>query len=407
MTKPLTFLKWIIRLSLFGLILGLGTMAALQVDETKSLARIDLSDAPVQTMTKPNGTETLYASVSGDTPTAGFYRSADNGHTWENIGAGPDVANSLMTVQPDDEAVLYAGGVGGPLETTKNLWRSKDGGQTWNKFNLNLPANPDHILPDITAMTVDPQQPGVLYVGTGGQGIYRFETNHLGYELVGGTSLYNAQVKSVVVGADSQLFTLTTDGLFTTSEDKPWQQITAPDYPTSLAVSLEKGQTLYMGSVSTGVYRSQDEGKTWENLSKGLDLIPGAALRVTTLGVDEAHADHVAIATAYGVGSHLAPGHLYESTDGGEQWTEVAELKQLVTELTLNRGMLHAMTSDGLVSYQGQLYQEPVVPVSALASQLGLEGLSQPSGSQLLILVLTVSLATLVLLKPVQWLRLE
>jgi photosystem II stability/assembly factor-like uncharacterized protein len=109
-----------------------------------------------------------------------------------------------------------------------------------------------------------------------------------------------------------------------------------------------------VGCISTGAYRTTDGGQTWEPISNGLEMIPGAALRVTALAVDEQDPNHVVAATAYGVGRsavQLVPWGIYESSDAGRSWTKLAEADSVVMQLTINQGVISAATANGLARY--------------------------------------------------------
>jgi photosystem II stability/assembly factor-like uncharacterized protein len=254
------------------------------------------------------------------------------------------------------------------------------------------------MVPTVTALSVDPNQPGVLYVGTDGQGVYRFDEGRNSYELLGGVSLYNAHVNGLVVGPDSRVYALTGEGLFV-SEGQAWQKLeTLPELAVSLAIAPGDPQVVYAGGASTGAFRATDGGQTWERVSNGLEMIPGVALRVTALAVDEQDAGHVVLATAYGVGSRLARGSIYESSDAGLNWTKLAEADGLVLSLTLNRGLVYAATSNGLARY-GQ-----TTAAASAISVPDLSPLANPTGIQMLILVLTLAMAGLALVGRKEWL---
>jgi photosystem II stability/assembly factor-like uncharacterized protein len=399
-TPKVSLLSWAIRIGLFILTLGIGTVATLLVGEMEGLARADLSHAPVRTMTAATDGQALYATVSNDSQD-GIYRSDDNGRTWQFANFGPGVALNALAVHPTNKSVLYAGAPGGQVAKTNNLWRSDDGGQTWRPFFLSLPSQVDGLIPAVTSLVVDPNQPQALYVGTDGQGVYRFDvgSDGQGYELVGGVSLYDAHVTKLVVGPDSRVYALTANGLFSSIDDDDWQKLESfPEYPVSLAVAPTDPETLYAGSSSSGAWRSTDGGETWEQISDGLGLVPGASLRVTALAVDEADSWHVAAATAYGIGKQLAGGGIYESEDGGRSWTQLAEIEDLVTDLTFNDGVIHAVTPKGLARYGEPIKSSP-------AASSGLQALADLSGAQILILALTTGLAGLVLVAQKDWFK--
>jgi photosystem II stability/assembly factor-like uncharacterized protein len=394
-------LNWLVRITLFVVILTLGTATALVSGETQGMAMADLSDASVHALATAAQGQTIYADVHGDATTAGIYRSNDNGLTWQAVSAGPGVPLNALAVHPANKQVLFAGAEGGPVATTSNLWRSDDGGHAWRKFYLSLPTNPDGLVPAVTALATDPQQAEVLYVGTAGQGVYRFDvgTDGHGYTLVGNVSLYDAYVKGLVIGSDSKVYALTNRGLFVNS-GADWDKLeTVPEASVSLVVAPGNPKTLYVGTPSSGIYRSQDGGKSWKSISAGLNIAPGVALRVTALAVDENDPDRVVAATAYGLGSKLAGGGVYESRDGGNQWAKLGETADVVEKLSINQGTVYAATSKGLTHYgEPSAEDQPVIPVPAL------QPLANPSGLQLAILILTLVMAGLVLVGRVEWL---
>jgi photosystem II stability/assembly factor-like uncharacterized protein len=390
-------LNLIARIGLFFLILGLGTLAALVMGETKGLALADLSGASVQAVATTLQDQVWYAGLSDGPQPTGIYRSDDRGLTWQMVNSGPGLPVNALAVHPANESVLYAGTAGGPLTTATSVWRSDDGGQTWHKFFLSLPANPYRLVPAVTALAVDPQQPEVLYVGTDGQGVYRFDEKRLGYELLGGLSLYNAYVKDVVIGPDSQIYALTNNGLFVTRGDS-WQKLESlPEVAVSLAVAPSDPQTLYAGCPSSGAYRSTDGGQTWESISHGLGIVPGVALRVTALAVDEWDSQRVVAGTAYGLGSRLAGQGIYESRDGGHHWTKVGDADGLVKRLITADGAIYAATTTGLRRYGNLSEPAPTISLSDLRR------LASPTANQVLILSLTVGLAIVALLGRLEW----
>lgn len=400
--KKERMLNWGVRVILFAVILTLGTAAALVTGESQGLAMADLSTASVQAVTSAAQDNVLYADVKNEATETGIYRSDDKGRTWQLVSASPGPALNALAVHPVNNQVVFAGAEGGPLATTNNLWRSDDGGRTWRKFFLSLPASPDGIIPAVKALAVDPHQPGLLYVGTDGQGVYSFDVgaDGYGYTLVGDVSLYDAHVKGLVVSNDSQVYALTNNGLFVNSGDK-WHRLeTLPELPISLAVAPGDSSVLYAGTPSSGVYRSTDGGQSWESVSAGLDLMPGASLRVTALTVDAENPMRVIVATAYGVGSQLAGGGVYESLDGGEQWRKLGETENLVEQLNLSDGAVVAVTSKGLVTYgESAFAASPAMPIPAL------QPLANPNGLQIGILILTVIMAGLALVGRLEWLR--
>lgn len=387
----------LMRLGLFTLVLGMGTIAAIMADETPGLALADLPKVSVQSMTATTHGNVEYIALHDGLYQSRLYRSDDRGQTWQRAGAESDFTIQALAAHPINGSILYAGADGGPMEAVHSVWRSVDGGQTWQPFYLNFPASPEGIIPAVTAIAVDPNRPGVLYVGTDGQGVYRFEEGTGGYELVGSSSLTPRHIKNLVMGSNSHLYGLTNDGLFVMEGDTWTELASLPELPVSLAVAPTDPQLLYVGGTSTGVYRSGDGGQNWQPVSEGLGLVPGVALRVTALIVDQQDPLHVMAATAYGLGSHLAPGGLYESQNAGRSWAKVTDIEDIVMQLSLQDHAIYGATIHGL-----ERYEKSVEPASAHAIT-GLPLLSGLTGTQLLIVVLTVAIAGLMLIGRTEW----
>jgi photosystem II stability/assembly factor-like uncharacterized protein len=174
-------LRSLVRIGLFALILALGTAGALVAGETEGMALVGLSGASVQSVAASSQGNVMYAALTGGPQPAGIYRTDDSGRTWRVVSSGPGVAVNALAVHPIHDAVVYAGTAGGPAATADSLWRSDNGGETWHRFRVGLPADAYGQVPAVTALTMDPGQPDVLYVGTDGQGAYRFDLGaHIG-----------------------------------------------------------------------------------------------------------------------------------------------------------------------------------------------------------------------------------
>src|SRR5688572_20159077 len=153
-------LTLIIRIVVFIFLVGLGLTLILLLDEQPGLALVDLSDTPVQTVATGTDGAFLYMALE-DESQPGLYRSNTENGTWQFVGPGPGVPLNTLVVHPVNRTVLFAGSEGGPIAETNNLWRSEDGGQSWRKFFLSLPAQPDGVIPAVTSLAVDPNRPEV------------------------------------------------------------------------------------------------------------------------------------------------------------------------------------------------------------------------------------------------------
>lgn len=388
--KKMNFLS---RFTLFNLILGFGTMVALLLGESTGLALADLSNTSVPAMTRVSNGDTLYAALGNHKQ--GIYRSNDSGHSWQLISRGPHVEINALATSPKAKNMLYAGTAGGFDSTQASLWYSSNGGKNWKQYEYSLPTSANGQYPAVNVLTVDPNRPGILYIGTEGQGIYRVQSGYGGYTPVGGAPFQNLYVKDIVVTVDSPIYAVTTEGLLVIEGDA-WRKIeTLPDGAVSLAVDPVNPNTLYVGTVGYGAYRSTDGGQTWQAINNGLSWQPGVLLRVSAIAVDRDNPQHVALATAYSVGSHLLAEGIFESFDAGQNWSQVADIGELVKRLTIKDGGIYAVTANGLTRYGAPLSPAPMLQFRNL--------FSNPTAMQGLVLVLTIVFAGLVLLGRVEW----
>ena len=89
----------------------------------------------------------------------GVYRSADGGQTWKNVGLAETRHIARIRIHPSDPDLVYVAALGhafGPNEE-RGIYRSRDGGDTWDRI---LSRSPDAGAIDLS---MDPRDPRVLY----------------------------------------------------------------------------------------------------------------------------------------------------------------------------------------------------------------------------------------------------
>ncbi|GAA1375950.1 S8 family serine peptidase [Catellatospora chokoriensis] len=199
-----------------------------------------------------------------------FGRSDDGGRTWSEVFTGTEKPTSLL-IHPADPNRVYAG-----FErlSGQGLTVTLDGGRTWKNLYLDERVN---------ALAGDPADAKRLWLGMN-SGLYRSDD--------GGVTLTKV--------ADGQVIALRVDGRrlavggpsIRTSTDGGRTFRTADTGSLDLMVSdfAAKGDTLYAATTTwsayglakggRGVLRSVDGGRTWHNISSGLQN-----LDVTTLAV--------------------------------------------------------------------------------------------------------------------------
>ncbi len=191
------------------------------------------------------------ACIRGDvTYGDGVYRSTDGGQTWSNVGLSDTRHIGKVRVHPTNPDLVYVAALGhayGPNDE-RGVFRSKDGGNTWEKV---LFRSEDAGAIDLS---MDPNNPRILYASI-------WETRRTPWSLISGGP--GSGIFKSVDGGDS------------------WTEITDnPGLPGGLkgrigvAVSPAKSGRVWatIEAEDCGVYRSDDGGDTWELVSDERDL---------------------------------------------------------------------------------------------------------------------------------------
>ncbi|MFN3953996.1 MAG: WD40/YVTN/BNR-like repeat-containing protein [Pararhodobacter sp.] len=109
----------------------------------------------------------------------GVWRSADGGRSWDDITAGlPSTFGFPIQVHPRDPATLWTlplnGDMAGrfPPDAAAAVWRSRDGGQSWQALREGLPQTSCFFTVLRQAMAGDTRDPAGLYFGTNSGSVF-------------------------------------------------------------------------------------------------------------------------------------------------------------------------------------------------------------------------------------------
>ncbi len=131
-------------------------------DNQTSQAIGALAVAPTDPKTVWAGTGEAWAIRDSDMQGDGIYKSTDAGATWKNMGLVEGGRIGRIIVHPTDPNTVYAcvaGRLTGPQEE-RGVFRTKDGGQTWQRV---LFVNPNT---GCSGLSMDAKDPNFMVAGT-------------------------------------------------------------------------------------------------------------------------------------------------------------------------------------------------------------------------------------------------
>lgn len=138
-----------------------------KIDGDKLANVYDLQVSPQDALTIYAAVKTHYDSLNNKTLTGGVYRSKDGGQNWSKILSDDKVRS--MVINPQNTDIIYAATGDDPYyddSIQAGLYKSIDGGDTWFLANNFPNTNSQYI-------TLDPNDPTILYVGSNGSGVWR------------------------------------------------------------------------------------------------------------------------------------------------------------------------------------------------------------------------------------------
>lgn len=212
-----------------------------------SIGAVAVAESDPNVIYVGEGEQTLRGNVSSG---RGLWRSTDAGKSWNFIGLKDSEHIGRIRVHPKNPDLVYVAAIGNLWKpsNTRGLYRSKDGGQNWERilFESDKAGAVDLIL--------DPNNPRIIFAST-------WEMKRNGYRMDSG-------------GPGSKLWKSTDGG-------DTWTDITRnPGLPTGVngiigvTVSPQNSERVWaiIENQEGGVFRSDDGGATWRKTSADRNL---------------------------------------------------------------------------------------------------------------------------------------
>lgn len=245
---------------------------------------------------------TFYMGATG----GGVWKTEDYGISWKNVSDGYFDSPSIGAIQvyQNNPDIVYVGtgsdGIRSNVIVGKGVYKSTDAGKSWKSIGLKNAGL-------IGAVEINPENPDIVFVAAIGQpfqpnqdrGVYRTKD--------GGESWKQVLFIADTVGiADIEFAPDNADIIYAAAwrtERKPW--------------------TIISGGENGGIYKSSDGGNTWSKIEKGL---PGGIIGKIDLAVSKADPKRVyALIEAID-----GEGGVFRSDDHGESFVRINDDMRLL-----------------------------------------------------------------------------
>jgi photosystem II stability/assembly factor-like uncharacterized protein len=231
--------------------------------------------------------------------TPGLYVSTDQGQTWKlAIATTRLTPNTIFTAEAGNDApnevYIYL-----PDQGANGLMVSKDSGQHFSKTGT-MPFG------NIAAILAIPGEPGHVLV-CGGSGIARSADGGSHWQTVKGID--GGVFDLTTAGPHDPIYASGDAGIYVSQDGgSTFSLVDAQTSYGSLSVSPAQPQTIY-GITATAIYRSTDEGHSWQPL-------PRITGNLGSLAVDPNDASKVYLSLSY-------PVEVYQFHAGAAAWTSL------------------------------------------------------------------------------------
>jgi photosystem II stability/assembly factor-like uncharacterized protein len=217
----------------------------------------------------------------------GMYKSIDGGRTWQHIGLEDSQSIAKVRVHPTNPDIVFVAAMGHPYgpNAERGVFRSSDGGKTWQKV-----LHKDDKTGAID-LIFDPTNPNILYAAL-------YQAQRMPWNAISG-------------GPGSGLYKSVDGG-------STWKQIQGEGFPRGVlgrigvAVSGADPERVYavVEAQQGGIYRSDNGGESWTRVN------PSTAYTQRSWYFNHIFADPKAVDTIYVLNTSL-----YKSTDAGRTFT--------------------------------------------------------------------------------------
>ena len=298
---------------------------------------------------------------------SGLYRKEAGESRWENLtrGMAPSAQARAIAIHPENPAVVFAG-------TQRGVYRSQDQGDNWERMNLTEGRV-------VWSLKFHPSNPQTMFLGTEGSEVFKSEDGGENWQYMATISnpdsvqmAFATRILGLAIESNSpdhMYAALEVGGAARSSDGGKTWKLANSQFAGDVDLMDLHGVTIgspdsnaVFISNRVGVWRSQDQGDSWENLrferfsdiqySRGVEVAPddpntlyacvgmnfgsesGGVLRTTDLGETWERFDKgiTPASTTFGIAINeqkpeqvyfcTRRGQVFGTHDGGSTWKE-------------------------------------------------------------------------------------
>lgn len=256
--------------------------------------------------------EIIYIGTAGSRINSGtIFKSIDGGETWSEANGGLPISSvtalAIDQLNYDNLFVILRG---------HGLYKSTNGGSTWEKININESFGNKKIFQEAYAnlILIHPKFSNIIYILDKKNGIYKTKNGGKDWEII--------------------------------NSSLPQEGINRMDqFVGGLAVDCENPDIVYVGLRNNGVYKTINGGKKWQKVTPPY-IRHGGAISIDPFD------NSLYLASVPGVGDEdikgFSPG-MYKSIDGGNNWFSIHnddffKITLKITSMTVKNGKIYIAT---------------------------------------------------------------
>ncbi|HUO83981.1 MAG TPA: hypothetical protein VM534_02610 [Thermoanaerobaculia bacterium] len=278
-----------------------GSVIAVSDDGGKEWERRDdgITDQSIRALaTAPGDPELLIAGGL-----TGAWRSRDGGRSWKRISSQPHVES--VAIDPRSSETIYIG-------TWRQAWRSDDDGKSWKHIAEGMVLDTD-----VFGININPKNPDDVWLSTCGWVYHSVDRGDTWVRRRDGFENRRIHVVERDPTDPQRLYAGSVAGLYRTIDaGKTWHRVSDDRLViNSIVVHPERPERMILGTEGDGVYVSYDRGETFARSSAGLHNV-----KITAVVADVAVRGRVYAAVQFG---NAASG-IYGSNDYGRTWERLS-----------------------------------------------------------------------------------